>query len=252
MILERKDATTRQIEDESPIDLARTIGVDAIRAMRRMRGAAVDADYREATDEQMFGILADAEALGSTAVSRITDLVSGVDITLEDWSKLLRDQQEKYKGHRPVALSPVSTELVGNLLAANCRNLIEGRRDTLERQLLEVNGLKHLTASYFLNDGLGVLAPLSSDYLFVALYREYVKRNTSSGCFVVKPVITGVKREMLVMPTDTQGKPFFSDHEEVVGLIDMGDMGDTRRALAGIVEVHYPDKFRNRYKRTPF
>jgi hypothetical protein len=116
-------------------------------------------------------------------------------------------------------------------------------RDVLALEYREWNKIP-LTVDRLTSSKVGVLAPLSSDYLQAEIHRAYLE-SKGLPAFAVKPVVvdrldeTG---ERVIMPRTRRGRQAFAGKRDIVLYVDVRGGGLTSRALWLGAQRAYPDK----------
>lgn len=221
--------------------------IQTLTVMRKMRGAA-DEESVYNREGRVQAILSDAETLGQLASQAMIDLLSPHPKTASDqWEKYLNNFKKEYGGYN-ICQSVQKTyenpaEHLSLLLTLMNYGDTPTLRKILKNRLLEENWLGISSLDYLFSDQIGVLAPLSTDYLYAMVSREFISRHLSPQCFRLRAVILGRALNLVAMPLDEDKTPAFKDVKELMVMTDLNVSHRTRSAVLNGAKAYYPTHF---------
>lgn len=160
----------------------------------------------------------------------------------EKWQDLLSVAQRQYELYQEATFSKAALKnAVGDSLLGRMRNLHVDPRYMLEWDLLENNNLGVETIKELINQDIGIISPLSGDYLLSKIYSSYLK-HTRGDSFSVRAVALSEDLSRLVLPLDKEGNLPFENKKTIGIFIDTTATGNTARVLFEILQEAYPQK----------
>ena len=159
----------------------------------------------------------------------------------EKWQDLLSDGRRQYRIYGASTYAKTSLGEVASAFIGRLRSLHIDPRYTLEWQLLKNNNLGVDSIERLVNKNMGVISPLSGDYVMARVYSSYLRR-TRGRSFPTHAA--ALSRDLLVvtLPVNAGGSPVFED-KSVIGIyIDTTETGNTARALFKHLQTIYPQK----------
>lgn len=193
-------------------------------------------------------ILFDAERLGATAgnffAARLSDTSSG-NLELEEWQDTLSDvrkQYKKYKESTHTKYTKTETlEVVRKTMPYRFRLLSIDPDYMLRWDLTLNNNLGAENADQLINNDIGVISPLSTDYIMSCTYSSYLQK-TQDRTFLTKPAALSSDLRLVVLPKDKEGREVFELVPEIGIYIDTTVTGNTGRLLFQAVKEAYPNQ----------
>lgn len=190
-------------------------------------------------------ILFDAERLGATAGSFFAARLSGNssgDLEFEEWQDTLSDVQKEYRKYKDSTYAKTGMlEVVGNSVIGRLRNLSIDPNYMLRWDLTLNNNLGARNVNELIQKNMGVMSPLSGDYIMSCTYSSYLERMLGRT-FPTKPAALSSDLRLVVLPKDKEGKEVFELVPEIGIYIDTTDTGNTGRVLFQAVKEAYPNQ----------
>ncbi len=160
----------------------------------------------------------------------------------EKWQDLLSDVKRQYQLYGEMTYARTSVgEVVGNLIIARLRSLHIDPDYTVHWDLFKNNHLGANSIEELVRKDLGIISPLSGDYLMARVYRSYLQR-TRIKSFPVHAAALSRDLSVLVLPTTADGHLPFGDKSAIGIYLDTTETGNTARALFEHLQTTYPLK----------
>lgn len=238
----------REIVSLAPQDIRRI--ARTIFRLRQMRGHTFFQEKPDGLDIAFIQEkMQDAEKLGSAAATAIIGLVQEepAEPHRTRWDKTLERFGRKYRGFPQYHRGHQTTGESANTIGSDYLGALQRQWKEKTRYLLRINLGSALQPDDLLDPNLGVIAPLSTDYLLLAVIQQYLATNVSSSAFHLKPAFVetglGCKAEIpeVVLPQTNDGKRIFENCTRVAILLD-GVGFYTQPALIRALRQIYPDK----------
>jgi hypothetical protein len=187
-------------------------------------------------------VLLDAEKLGTTmadfVASRLTNTSDGKK-ELEEWQDTLSSMKSEYKQYKVSTYS--KTNIIGATIALRLRNLKSNPNIMLNWDLTINNNLGAGSIDELIEKDIGIISPLSTDYLIVTSYSSYLMRARDRS-FMVKPAALNQDLTKAALPKESGGNRFFEKYKEIGVFIDTTNTGKTGERLYNSVKKEYQDK----------
>jgi hypothetical protein len=233
---------------------------DTISTLRRMRTVATGAPSmslrerlsvlfkkpqidEDVMEGQRQGVLYDAEHLASAAG---TFFASHISHTHEEvkaqqaWLDGLSDALKKYGKFRETTYRKTETFMVATAsLVSRLRYLSIDPTYVLDWELTQNNNLGLKEIGELRSRNIGVVSPLSGDYLMACVYRSYLKIK-HGNTFAVSPAALSRDVRTVVLQRTPTGTGVF-DHTTRIGMyMDTTQSGNTGKVLYAAVKAQYP------------
>ncbi len=181
-----------------------------------------------------------ADAAADYFAANISNTKKGT-VEKQKWQDLLNDSQRQYALYDTTTYAGTNQlQVVKYDLINRLRNLHIDPEYMLRWDLLENNNLGAPSFSAVLNQSMGIISPLSGDYLVASTYSSYLRR-TGRRTFPTRAVALSKDLSEMFLPTN-EGKLPFED-QSVIGIyIDVTETGNTARALFRKLQETYPKK----------
>lgn len=194
-----------------------------------------------------------ADAAGDFFAAKLSKTARG-KTEYERWQDLLSDGERQYKLYGTATYARTTLrEVVGNSVIGRMRHLHIDANHTLEWDLLENNNLGADTIDGLINQGVGVISPLSGDYLMAKVYSSYLQRKRGKS-FAVRAAALSRDLSVVTLPVNAGDAPVFDDKPAIGIYIDTTETGNTGRALFEYLQTIYPQKtvHEPKFERTEF
>lgn len=187
-------------------------------------------------------VLFDAEKLANTAAYffalKISKTASG-DREKQEWQDTLSDTNKKYGKLSPTTYARTTKQDVTVSLVGHLRHLSIDPSYMLKWDLLQANHLGAQTIEQLVDGTIGVISPLSGDYLLANTYSKYLELLKKKK-FPVKPAACSSDLTFIVLPVDSEGKNIFGHLSQIGIYLDAVDTGNTGKALYQFLKQVYP------------
>lgn len=245
---------------------------ETISSLRRMRSAAVTHaptlslrirrtfNHLLGGQEQIYQqqeALSHAEELANAAGDFFAAKISKTtqeNTELEKWQDLLSDAGRYYRLYGAITYARTSLiEVVGYSIIGRLRNVHIDPNYMLQWDLLENNNLGADSIEKLVTQDIGVISPLSGDYLMASIYSSYLKR-TRGKSFPTRAAALSKDLSVIVLPISADGNVPFEDKSTIGIYIDTTETGETARALFRKLQETYPQKtvHKPKFERTEF
>ncbi|GEM_PF-2740734 len=189
--------------------------------------------------------LADAEELGYVAgdffAAKLSKTTHG-KTEFEKWQDLLSDAEKQYTLYGETTYAGTGiVEVAGQLLIGRMRTLHIDSQHMLEWDLLENNNLGAQSIQQLINQDVGIISPLSGDYLMSSIYSSYLQR-TRGNSFAIRPAALSEDLTDLVLPLDKKSNFPFENKSAIAIYVDTIATGNTAKALFKHLQGLYPQK----------
>ncbi|MDO8555612.1 MAG: hypothetical protein Q7R96_00370 [Nanoarchaeota archaeon] len=189
--------------------------------------------------------LADAETLAQAAgdffAAKISKTTHHTD-EFQKWQDLLFDANNQYLLYTPMTYAQTSlNEVVGYSLIGRMRNTRIDPSYMLTWDLLKNNNLGTNSIRELLNENIGIISPLSGDYLMACFYSSYLQR-TKGKSLSVHAAALSKDLTTLTLPKDAQGNNPFMNKPCIGIYIDTTETGNTAEALFQGLQTIYQGK----------
>ena len=160
----------------------------------------------------------------------------------EKWHDLLSaaDRQYHLYGITTYARSSLR-DVVGNSLIGRMRHVYIDPDYMLNWDLLKNNHLGASSIEKLIEQDLGVISPLSGDYLMASFYSSYLRR-TRGKSFSAHAAALSSDLSKVVLPVNASGKPAFKEKSAIGIYIDTTATGNTAQALFTAIQAVYSGK----------
>ena len=160
----------------------------------------------------------------------------------EKWQDLLLDAEKQYLLYGTTTYAKTSIlEVARNSIIGRLRHIHIDSYHTLHWDLLGNNNLGVESIGELINKDVGVISPLSGDYLMASVYSSYLRR-TRGKSFPTRAAALSKDLSEIVLPVDGKGNLPFADKSIISIYIDTTETGDTARALLKKLQVVYSQK----------
>ncbi len=194
-----------------------------------------------------------ADASGDFFAAKLSKTTHG-NTEFQRWQDLLSDAGRQYSLYGTTTYARTSLgEVVGNSIIGRLRNVHIDTKYMLQWDLLENNNLGADSIEELINQDIGVISPLSGDYLMASVYSSYLRR-TMGKSFPTHASALSRDLSKIVLPVNADGHLPFEDKPAIGIYIDTTQTGDTARALFGMIQESYPQKTIHmpKFQRTEF
>jgi hypothetical protein len=182
-----------------------------------------------------------ANAAGDFFAAKLSKTTRG-NREFEKWQDLLHNKKRQYKLYGPTTYAKTDLgEVVGNSVISRMRNLDIDANHMLTWDLLENNNLGATTICELVDQDIGVISPLSGDYLMARIYSSYLQRKRGKS-FPVRAIALTKDLSVVNLPTNTDDSPVFEDKSAIGIYIDTNETGNTARKIFKYLNQHYPQK----------
>lgn len=197
-----------------------------------------------------------AEILGIAAVGYLIDEINNYPLIKPDqnFEQTLAHVEKQYKGYIPLVTSSISGIFAPKDVSIqietqlNAYKFLARQSDPAQHQWLwdmlkHENNVRLMPGLNIFNERLGIVAPLSSDYLYAALLQRFIQRHTSLPSFQLKPVILSPALDLDALQGDDQEDNVFANSIDEIAIWTGLDVSlRTRRAMSIAVRNMYGDK----------
>lgn len=186
--------------------------------------------------------LMDAERLGIAAGNfmgaRISNTLNG-QLEHEEWQDILSDTQKRYEKYDTSTYTRTTMmDVVGNSILGRLRNLHIDPNYMLRWEFVIQNNLGVDHVNELSERGIGILSPLSGDYLLACAYSSYLDRKKGKA-FNVRPAALSRNLDTVVLPKDKNNLPALTGSSEIGIYLDAMETGNTGRALFEAISKEY-------------
>lgn len=196
-------------------------------------------------------VLEDAEQLVATAAQALVSRIQrpkGFQHSRE-WNTALELMAAKYPGPPFSIYHTDSANEASGIIKTHLIPVSQNwRRGVAE--ILSRNHVYSLSPQDFLDHQLGIYSPLSTDYLLISTYQQYLRTFVSKSTFQLKPAYIGWKSEdfpNVMLASDVGGNIPFQDCNRLSSLVNLGILGNSRGLVLGAIESIHPGKKVVRY-----
>ncbi|HLC75685.1 MAG TPA: hypothetical protein VJB82_01005 [Candidatus Peribacterales bacterium] len=251
----KRDANKRLWKDEEIIGMNETM-----LRLRRMRSAATMHSWSIGVLAKKFGLrlrgiiepehsqqesLSDAQKLADAAAdffaARISKTSAGKQ-EFQKWQDLLSDAQRQYRLYAITTYARSKlVDAVGQTVIGRLRNLHIDPDHMMNWDFTEGNNLGIESTDELLEKNIGIVSPLSGDYLSASTYQAYLRR-TKGKTFPLTPAAMSGDLSHIVLLQGEDGSLPFADKDEIGFFLDATETGNTGRALASHMSHLYPEK----------
>ncbi len=221
----------------------------ALTCLRQIRGSVFTK-----TKVEPHVAIRDAESVGALAGAYIVDPIGkSEDQEKPELLAALEGLEANYRTHKPYTqLSEWAVIRVKDFVPSYLdayrllsRNPDPVHHDRLWRSLMGSNNEKLMPDLDMFNDRLGIVSPLSSDYLFASLLQHFIEQHTELPCFKIKPLILGPALEFDPnLGIGQRDELFDGGVDEIAVWTNLDISKATRRASLRAVELIYPGKLK--------
>ncbi len=194
-----------------------------------------------------------ADAAGNFFAAKLSKTTQG-NTEFQKWQDLLSDAGRQYNLYGTTTYARTSLgEVVGNSIIGRLRNVHIDPKYMMQWDLLENNNLGADSIEKLVNQDIGVISPLSGDYLMASVYSSYL-RCTIGKSFPTHAAALSRDLSKIVLPINADGHLPFEDKPAIGLYIDTTQTGDTARVLFRVVQEMYPQKtiHRPKFENTEF
>ena len=251
----KRDENKRLWKDEEIIGMNETM-----LRLRRMRSSATMRGWSIGVLAKKFGLrlqgiiepehspqesLSDARQLADAAADFFATRISRTSNAKQEfqkWQDLLSDAQKQYRLYavttyaRSKLVDAVAQTVIGRL-----RNLHIDPDYMMNWDCTVGNNLGIESTNELLERNIGVVSPLSGDYLSASTYQSYLRR-TKGRTFPLTPAAMSGDLSHVVLLQGEDGSLPFADKDEIGFFLDATETGNTGRALASHMSQLYPEK----------
>jgi hypothetical protein len=216
---------------------------NTVENLRRIRTAAVKGKNHFWKPVKNNALL-DAENLGRIAGNFIsiclTDISDG-KIELEEWLDAVADLRKKYRKYDQSTHIKSSVSESVNLMIRRINSLNKMPNNIISWELTENNNFGTENVDELMSKDIGIISPLSSDYLMISIYNNYLEK-TSGKMFLVKPAALSSDLKDIVLPKCPNDDFALRNVSEIGVFINIRSKGDTGRTLFEAIKKKYPGK----------
>lgn len=208
----------------------------AIFRFRQMvKRALFQTDTRTETSEEIL-LKAEnlADAAGDFFAAHLSNITDGSH-ELELWQHKVSEAEALYGMYKISTYARSSmSDVVGNSIIGRLRNIHIDPEHMLHWDLVKNNNLGSTSVHDLIQKSdIGILAPLSGDYLMASTYSAYLRR-TEGKTFPTKAVALNRNLTKIVLPEA------FQEKSEIGLYIDTTETGNTSRVLFENIQNAYP------------
>lgn len=219
---------------------------DTVVHLRKMRTAAFEQEPQGV--HRLFShripqevVLFDARELASNAGNFFAATVSHATDgrhEREAWLDGISMARRKYRGKEASTHAKTTPTDVGESMISKLRNLSIDPAYVVNWWIAIANNLGANSADDLIKRGVGVVSPLSGDYLMATTLRGYLDM-TRGEAYPLKLAIANRQPSLVIFERGEQGMPF--DELREIGIFqDIAQTGDTGRALHAALVKEYP------------
>lgn len=227
------------------------IAVRGRRVLRRIRSSILyQHSHPLTTIDPQEGLL-DAEATGSAVSRYLIDPLPGYpsDNEYEEATSIIKAWEDKYGKYTPYSLTQAKEPdtLISTIpsvvdlfrLLAEVP-VIEGWQWKTLKMSANVRALPNLNIH---NNRLGILAPLSTDFLQTAFLQRFIQKHTAKPPFHLRAISLGLDREgYQQLAASDRFVSFAKDVDEIAVFTDLDSNGTTRTLATQAAITLFPGK----------
>lgn len=223
----------------------------SLKCLRKIRGSAFEWIARPKPVIPITAAVADAEEIGLISSTYIVDPIMGTvdDKTQKTLEGRLAELEAKYRGYRAYAYSIMSRVKFHEMMPTylHLYKLLAQHPNTNESGLWEAligsNNMQFMPKMDIFNNRVGIVSPLSSDYLRSVLLQRLIQVHTPFESFRLKPVILGPELDLDPNAGEEQEDPEFGKGvDRIVIWTNLDVSFRTRNGTLRAVEWLYPGK----------
>lgn len=227
--------------DESDKDIL----VGTIDTLRKIRTVASPGDSRFQFNSKPYpevpignaqGL---AVAAGNYLALRATNLDNGRQ-EREEWQDILSDVSRFYAQEKGTSFTRNDPSGAALSVYKTVNQLTVCTDVSLGWMFSAKNNFGYNAINRLLDSFVGVVAPLSGDYLQATFYRAYFAL-TRDRTFPLKLAVPSAKLRRVLLQRGNLGKPF-DEIEEIGIFLDIVETGETGRSVYNSLKKEYPDK----------
>jgi hypothetical protein len=185
-----------------------------------------------------------AEALASTTASFLVARISkgSYQEELEALGETVERAQQEYGNYKGISYTSIPPSAVAERIAMNLQYLDIDPDYVLAWHMTRVNNIGYSNLNTFLNQNVGIISPLATDYLTAALYRKFIVDQMGKNEFLLHPAATSRQLQGVVLPKNSEGERVYQNVDEIAVFLDIITTGSTGRAVLERIKQQYPDK----------
>ncbi len=186
--------------------------------------------------------LQDSEQLGIAAadffVARVAQTSNGMH-EREKWKDTLSDVTSTYKQYPATTYARTATTAVAVSTLQHLRYLSIDPSYLVNWDLFQLNNVGSRNTNELFSGKVGIISPLSGDYLMACTYRSYFDK-TKGKIIQLKPAAGSLHLQEIVLPMNPDESNAFENLPEIAIYLDVFKTGNTGRALLNSLHEAYP------------
>lgn len=228
-------------------------GERALSCLRRIRGSAFEWVARPHPTVEAVIAVSDAERVGGIAASYLIDNLGNPRSPQSELSlsTSLAGIEKRYAPYKEFAISPDWSRIKLRYTLPSrldsfrflAREPDPKDNDSLWRHSIGTDNLKQMPDLDIFNNRLGIISPLSSDYLDAVLLQRFIQQYIQGPCFKLKPLVLTPALDWDTNPRYQQRDDRFATEVDMIAIWTNLDVSfRTRVATSRAVEALYPEK----------
>lgn len=188
-------------------------------------------------------IATDARNLSTTAGSYLALRASGLETGIrerEELEHVIADVKTKYREYRPGSFTGTKSMDPAESIIDKLKTLSIDPDHALRWELVESADFDVDSVADFLDREIGLVSPLSGDYLRGSIYRSFLFY-TQDRTFPYQMAIASIDLRSVVLEAGNLGRSF-EELTEIGIYLDISASGSTGEAVYRAVSLAYPDK----------